>query len=77
VRASESFILPDVQSYADDRNLRIDGVGVRGVRHPIALRAAEGGVIPTVATLALSVALTPSARGGAHVSFHRARGIAA
>ena len=67
MRASEAFILPDIQSYADDRNLPIDGVGVRGVRHPVALRTAEGGVIPTVATLALSVALSPSARG-AHMS---------
>lgn len=56
MRSSKTFMLPDVQSYAEDRNLPIDGVGVRGVRHPVAVRTAEGGVIPTVATLTLSVA---------------------
>ena len=65
--ASETFLLPDIQSYADDRNLPIDGVGVRGVRHPVTLRTAEGGVVATVATLDLSVALAPSTRG-AHMS---------
>lgn len=67
MRPSESFLLPDIQSYADDRNLPIDGVGVRGVRYLITLRTAEGGVMPTVATVALSVALAPSTRG-AHMS---------
>lgn len=63
MRASEKIWLPDIQSHPDDRNLAIDGVGVRGVRHPVTLRTAEGGLMPTVATVVLSVALVPSARG--------------
>ena len=35
MRPFESFRMPDIQSYADDRNLPIDGVGVRGVCYPV------------------------------------------
>ena len=55
--------LPDVQSYTDGRNLPIDRVGVKGVRHPLTLQTAAGGLVHTVATFALAVALPPSARG--------------
>ena len=67
MRASKTLLLPDIQSTADERDLAIDRAGVRGVRHPIMLRTADGGFMPTVATFALSVALAPSARG-AHMS---------
>jgi GTP cyclohydrolase IB len=63
LRHSETFLLPDIQSSVDDRELAIDRAGVRGVRHPITFRTAEGGLIPTVATFVMSVALSPSARG--------------
>ena len=59
-------VLPDIQSRVDDRNLRIDAVGIKDVRYPVAIRGG-GGWQRTIATLALTVSL-PAAAKGTHMS---------
>ena len=59
-------LLPDIQSQKDDRRLRIDAVGVSGVRYPMTIRTGHG-ILPTIALLALTVGL-PAARKGTHMS---------
>jgi GTP cyclohydrolase FolE2 len=54
--------LPDIQSRQDSRDLRIDAVGIKGVRHPITIRSANR-LLPTVATLSLTVGLSATAKG--------------
>lgn len=58
--------LPDIQAGIDDRNLPIDAVGIKGVRHPVSIRASSGPQ-RTIATLALSVGL-PARSKGTHMS---------
>ena len=52
----------DVQSLRDERGLRIDAVGIKGLRYPVSIRAA-GGPQPTVATFAMAVSLAAAERG--------------
>src|SRR5690606_24518920 len=49
-------IMPDVQSSPDTRQLAIDRVGVRGLRHPMMVATVDGPQ-PTVAQWELTVAL--------------------
>ena len=63
MNAPESIFLPDVQSTADTRCLAIQQVGVKGLRYPLALAAADGTVVSTVANLTLSVGLPPEVKG--------------
>ena len=58
--------LVDVQAQADDRLLSIDSVGIKGVRHPITIRAGERDM-PTIATFCMTVGL-PAAVKGTHMS---------
>jgi GTP cyclohydrolase FolE2 len=58
--------LPDVQSRADDRELPIDAVGIQGVRSPVTVRSG-GKSLPTIATLAMTVAL-PAVAKATHMS---------
>src|SRR5512132_1163988 len=54
--------LPDMQAQADSRELPIDAVGVGGVRYPVTIR--DGGrLLPTVATLRMTVGLPATAKG--------------
>jgi len=62
MNSPERLMLPDVQAQLDGRNIRIDGVGVKGVRYPLSIRSA-GSVMPTVATLSMSVGLSASVKG--------------
>ncbi len=55
--------LPDVQASPDERRLAIHQVGVRGLRYPLALFAADGSVRHTVAEVAMSVGLPPEVKG--------------
>ncbi len=55
--------LPDVQATPDERRLAIHQVGVRGLRYPLALFAADGSVRHTVAEVAMSVGLPPAVKG--------------
>jgi GTP cyclohydrolase I len=58
--------MPDVQSSVDHRNIVINRVGIRGVRHPIQVKT-EAGVQPSVATIDLDV-LLPGDKKGTHMS---------
>ena len=58
--------LPDIQSQFDQRELRIDAVGIKGVRYPITVRTGTR-VQPTVATFSMTVEL-PAAAKGTHMS---------
>jgi GTP cyclohydrolase IB len=59
--------LHDMQSHRDDRELRIDKVGVRGLRFPIQVRDRTRRVQNTVATLGMFVDL-PQEFKGTHMS---------
>lgn len=58
--------MPDVQSSVDTRHIAIQRVGVRGVRHPMIVAAADEN-LPTVADWELTVAL-PAHEKGTHMS---------
>ena len=60
------FRLPDIQSQPDNRNIQINGVGVKGVRYPMTIRSA-GTATPTIATFSMTVSL-PAAVKGTHMS---------
>ena len=62
MNSPELLMLPDIQAQLDGRNIRIDGVGVKGVRYPLTIRSA-GTVMPTIATLSMSVGLSASVKG--------------
>jgi GTP cyclohydrolase IB len=59
-------MLPDVQSRADSRELRIDAVGIKSVRSPITIRAGAS-LVPTIATFSMTVGL-PAVTKGTHMS---------
>jgi GTP cyclohydrolase I len=64
---SFAYDLPDVQGSADQRHLAIQRVGIKGVRHPLAVRDASGAVQRTVGTWSLDVHL-PETMKGTHMS---------
>ena len=59
-------LLPDIQSQADSRDLRIDAVGIKGVRYPVIIRSGAG-YLPTIAALSMTVGL-PAVAKGTHMS---------
>jgi GTP cyclohydrolase I len=61
------FPIADVQSAADDRQLAIDLVGIKGLRYPLAFADAQGTAQPTIAECNVYVAL-PADRKGTHMS---------
>lgn len=58
----QKFQLYDVQSQPDSRNVRIEAVGIKGLRYPVTIRAGER-LVPTVATLSMTVGLEAVAKG--------------
>ncbi|MGE5469770.1 MAG: GTP cyclohydrolase FolE2 [Bacteroidota bacterium] len=58
--------LPDIQSQPDGRDLRIDAVGVKGVRYPLVIPSGST-LQPTVAVLSMTVGL-PGSSKGTHMS---------
>ena len=54
--------LPDIQSEVDSRGLSIDAVGIQGVRYPVSIRSGTR-VVPTIATLSMTVGLPADAKG--------------
>jgi len=63
VNAPDRFLtLPDIQSRTDERDLRIDAVGVKGVRYPMTIRAGTR-LQPTIATLSMTVGLAAATKG--------------
>lgn len=55
-------VMPDVQSSVDTRHMPIQRVGVRGVRHPLLVAAADQPQ-PTIAMWELTVALSEQEKG--------------
>ncbi|KAA1011605.1 GTP cyclohydrolase I FolE2 [Paraburkholderia panacisoli] len=62
-----AFVMPDVQSTPDTRQIPIQRVGVKGVRHPLTVRTQSGEAQPTVGTWNLDVHL-PAEQKGTHMS---------
>lgn len=61
-----AFVMPDVQSTLDTRQIPIQRVGVRGVRYPFSLETPDG-IQSTVGTFTLDVHL-PADQKGTHMS---------
>ena len=59
-------LLSDIQSQVDNRGLRIDAVGINGVRYPVMIRSGKR-LLPTIATLSMTVGLA-SIKKGTHMS---------
>ncbi len=59
--------IPDVQGSADSRQLAIDKVGIKSIRHPVRIRARAGGVQHTIAVFNMYVSL-PHHFKGTHMS---------
>ncbi|HEX4842725.1 MAG TPA: GTP cyclohydrolase FolE2 [Limnobacter sp.] len=66
MNAPDGIFLPDEQSRADSRNIAIQRVGVRGIKHPVIVDTAEGPQ-PTVANIDMAVHL-PADVKGTHMS---------
>jgi GTP cyclohydrolase IB len=66
MNAPEKFLLPDIQSSLDERQVAIQQVGVRNVRYPVTIATAHGPA-PTVTSLTLTVGL-PAEIKGTHMS---------
>ncbi len=62
-----AFVMPDVQSTPDTRQIPIQRVGVKAVRHPLTVRTQSGEAQPTVGTWNLDVHL-PAEQKGTHMS---------
>ncbi|ACR31935.1 GTP cyclohydrolase FolE2 [Burkholderia glumae] len=61
------FAMPDVQSTVDTRQIPIQRVGVKAVRHPLSVRGGTGEIQPSVGTWNLDVQL-PADQKGTHMS---------
>ncbi|WP_179400712.1 GTP cyclohydrolase FolE2 [Burkholderia guangdongensis] len=62
-----AFVMPDVQSTVDTRQIPIQRVGVKAVRHPLTVRTASGDEQPSVGVWNLDVHL-PAEQKGTHMS---------
>lgn len=65
--ASNAEAMPDVQGLSDQRNVKIDKVGVKDVIYPMKLATRDGGTQSTVASINMYVAL-PKEKKGTHMS---------
>ncbi|MGH9929286.1 MAG: GTP cyclohydrolase FolE2 [Pyrinomonadaceae bacterium] len=62
MNAPDKITLHDVQSQPDSRNICIDAVGIKGMRYPVTIQAGER-LVPTIATLSMTVGLAAIAKG--------------
>lgn len=62
MNAPEKITLHDVQSQLDSRNIRIDAVGIKGMRYPVTIQVGEK-LVQTIATLSMTVGLAAIAKG--------------
>ena len=62
-----AFVMPDVQSTPDTRQIPIQRVGVKGVRYPLTVRTRSGEAQPSVGVWNLDVHL-PADQKGTHMS---------
>ena len=64
MNATDRFLtLPDTQSLPDLRRMPIQKVGVRDLRYPLKVRAADGSAQPVLATLQMTVGLPHDVKG--------------
>lgn len=63
MNAPEKLFLTDVQVQPDHRAMAIDRVGVRAIRHPIAIERPDESTQPTVALIDMDVALPHDVKG--------------
>jgi len=63
----QHLAIPDVQSSADTRQLAINKVGIKSIRHPVQISDRSGDVQHTVATFNMYVGL-PHNFKGTHMS---------
>jgi GTP cyclohydrolase IB len=62
-----AFVMPDVQSTPDTRQIPIQRVGVKAVRYPLTVRTAGGDLQPSIGMWNLDVHL-PAEQKGTHMS---------
>ena len=55
--------MPDVQSSVDLRRISIDGVGIKGIRHPVRIQSIAGETTHTIATFSMTVRLAHDVKG--------------
>jgi GTP cyclohydrolase IB len=67
VAAPPSVAMKDVQGMADGREIAIDRVGIKSLRHPIRVLGRDGAISHTVATFDMTVRLAHDVKG-AHMS---------
>jgi len=67
MKAKDLHDIPDVQGERDRRQLAIDKVGIRAIRHPMRIQERSGGVQHTIATFSMVVGL-PHQFKGTHMS---------
>ncbi len=67
MNSPDSFTIPDVQGAADTRQLAIDKVGIKAIRHPVRVADRDGGVQHTIAMFNMTVGL-PHNFKGTHMS---------
>lgn len=63
MNAPEQTFLPDLQSSIDERELAIDRVGIRGIRHPVLLATHSGDAQPTIASFDMFIRLASDLKG--------------
>lgn len=61
--SATEFAIADVQSRHDERQIAIDKVGIRALRHPVAIRNADGSSQHTIAELEMMVNLAKNLKG--------------
>ena len=67
MNSPEKNLIPDVQSSADVRQIAINRVGIKGIRHPVKVKDKSVGVQHTIATFNMYVHL-PHNFKGTHMS---------
>ena len=60
---SESKSIPDVQSAQDSREIPIDKVGIKAIKHPVRIKERSGGEQPTIAEFNMYVNLPHNVKG--------------
>lgn len=67
MNARDQAVIPDVQSSADQRQLAIDKVGIKSIRHPVRVLERNGRIQQTIANFNMYVGL-PHNFKGTHMS---------
>src|SRR5689334_5161429 len=62
MNAPDRITLADIQSQVDSRDIHINAVGIKRVRHPMTVLTGAGS-LPTIATLSMTVGLAPTTKG--------------